>query len=490
MLKNKSKILKNLIVVFLTAALVLTFSGCGLFGVSQEPAVYISQSRIEVEKGKSVKLQAVSSDDKVISWVSESEEVATVDGEGTVTGVSAGESLITAVSSSAMASCTIVVKEKQAEPEDPDKPDVPDVPDVPPEPEKPADPEIFTLYLDSVKLTVGETVTFKAVSSLGSAVAWSSSNTSVAVVNNGLVTARTAGVAVITASTGKVSAKCTVTVVDKPPVGGDEGDNDEDASKDGYNLVWRDEFNGNALDESKWGYQLGTQDSYGNSNGPAYWGNNELQYYTKDAVAVENGALKITASRKQTGDRPYSSGRIVTRDKASWTFGYFEAKMKTPTGNGMWPAFWMLPQPPSPTSSDNEYGGLPLNGEIDIMEAKGRLGNVVDNTLHFGSLWPNNRYLTHAATMPTNTEEWHVYAVEWTKDYIAWFVDGKETFKITSDQWYTDGSSAQSAPFDKPFYILLNLAVGGNYDGGIQPGADFTSRSMYVDYVRVYEKIV
>ena len=118
------------------------------------------------------------------------------------------------------------------------------------------------------------------------------------------------------------------------------------------------------------------------------------------------------------------------------------------------------------------------------------MGNVVDNTLHFGSLWPNNRYLTHAATMPTNTEEWHVYAVEWTKDYIAWFVDGKETFKITSDQWYTDGSSAQSAPFDKPFYILLNLAVGGNYDGGIQPGADFTSRSMYVDYVRVYEKIV
>lgn len=123
------------------------------------------------------------------------------------------------------------------------------------------------------------------------------------------------------------------------------------------------------------------------------------------------------------------------------------------------------------------------------MEARGRQPDRVDNTIHFGSAWPNNKYLTKAAVLSSGIDEWHVYGVEWTADYIAWFADGVETFRLTKDRWYTDGSSVASAPFDRPFYILFNLAVGGNYDGGIAPDASFTSASMLVDYVRAYEKI-
>lgn len=455
------KTFKKFIFVLLAATLTFTVSGCGLFNSQPQSAVYISQAEISLEVGATVKLTAATTDGKSVSWVSSMETVATVDGDGTVTAVAAGETLITAASDSSMASCTVKVKEKQTS--------------------ATPDTEIFTLCLDALKLTVGESVTLKAVSSLGGEIEWSSSKPQVASVAAGRVTALALGSTVITASTGRVSAECTVTVIESVQPDGSE--------KDGYRLVWRDEFNGTALDTAKWNYQTGTQDTYGNDTGVAYWGNNEQQYYTQDAVTVENGSLKITAEKRRTGDRDYTSGRILTRDKASWTFGYFEAKMKLPVGNGMWPAFWMLPQPSSPQNTSNEYGGWPLNGEIDIMEARGRQPDRVDNTIHFGSAWPNNKYLTKVAVLSSGIDEWHVYGVEWTADYIAWFADGVETFRLTKDRWYTDGSSVASAPFDRPFYILFNLAVGGNYDGGIAPDASFTSASMLVDYVRAYEKI-
>lgn len=467
--KHISRLYKSIILI-LAAAVAAACSACS-FGPSADPAVYISQSVISLTEGQTVQLSAVASDSADVSWVSGNEAIATVSAEGLVTAKSEGEAVITAATSSALASCTVkVAKKAQAG-----------------EPAEPVDPEVLVLTLDGLELTVGESVTLKATSSLGGQIEWSSSNVAVATVSNGLVTAAAKGEAVIKAKTDYAEAQCTVTVKEAshPVIP------DPDADKEGYRLVWRDEFNGASLDTAKWGYQTGIKDIYGSSVGPDYWGNGELQYYTEDAVSVADGSLKITATKQQQGDRPYTSGRILTRDKASFTYGYFEARMKTPTGSGMWPAFWMLPQPSSPANSENEYGGWPANGEIDIMEAKGRLENKVDTTLHFGKAWNAHDYVTKETTLSSNTDEWHTYAVDWTADAISWFVDGQKVLTVTKDRWWSQDASNQGKPqpFDKPFYIIFNLAVGGMYDNYSQPDGSFTSASMYVDYVRVYEAL-
>lgn len=467
--KHISRLYKSIILI-LAAAVAAACSACS-FGSHVDPAVYISQSVISLTEGQTVQLSAVASDSADVSWVSGNEAIATVSAEGLVTAKSEGEAVITAATSSALASCTVkVAKKAQAG-----------------EPAEPVDPEVLVLTLDGLELTVGESVTLKATSSLGGQIEWSSSNVAVATVSNGLVTAAAKGEAVIKAKTDYAEAQCTVTVKEAshPIIP------DPDADKEGYRLVWRDEFNGASLDTAKWGYQTGIKDIYGSSVGPDYWGNGELQYYTEDAVSVENGSLKITATKQQQGDRPYTSGRILTRDKVSFTYGYFEARMKTPTGSGMWPAFWMLPQPSSPANSENEYGGWPANGEIDIMEAKGRLENKVDTTLHFGKAWDAHDYVTKETTLSSNTDEWHTYAVDWTADAISWFVDGQKVLTVTKDRWWSQDVSNQgkSQPFDKPFYIIFNLAVGGMYDSYNQPDGSFTSAAMYVDYVRVYEAL-
>ena len=467
--KHISRLYKSIILI-LAAAVAAACSACR-FGPSADPAVYISQSVISLTEGQTVQLSAVASDSADVSWVSGNEAIATVSAEGLVTAKSEGEAVITAATSSALASCTVkVAKKAQAG-----------------EPAEPVDPEVLVLTLDGLELTVGESVTLKATSSLGGQIEWSSSNVAVATVSNGLVTAAAKGEAVIKAKTDYAEAQCTVTVKEAshPVIP------DPDADKEGYRLVWRDEFNGASLDTAKWGYQTGIKDIYGSSVGPNYWGNNELQYYTEDAVSVADGSLKITATKQQQDDRPYTSGRILTRDKASFTYGYFEARMKTPTGSGMWPAFWMLPQPSSPANSENEYGGWPANGEIDIMEAKGRLENKVDTTLHFGKAWDARDYVTKETTLSSNTDEWHTYAVDWTADAISWFVDGQKVLTVTKDRWWSQDVSNQgkSQPFDKPFYIIFNLAVGGMYDSDNQPDGSFTSAAMYVDYVRVYEAL-
>ncbi len=467
--KHISRLYKSIILI-LAAAVAAACSACS-FGPSTDPAVYISQSVISLTEGQTVQLSAVASDSATVSWVSGNEAIATVSAEGLVTAKSEGEAVITAATSSALASCTVkVAKKAQAG-----------------EPAEPVDPEVLVLTLDGLELTVGESVTLKATSSLGGQIEWSSSNVAVATVSNGLVTAAAKGEAVIKAKTDYAEAQCTVTVKEAshPVIP------DPDADKEGYRLVWRDEFNGASLDTAKWGYQTGIKDIYGSSVGPNYWGNDELQYYTEDAVSVADGSLKITATKQQQDDRPYTSGRILTRDKASFTYGYFEARMKTPTGSGMWPAFWMLPQPSSPANSENEYGGWPANGEIDIMEAKGRLENKVDTTLHFGKAWNAHDYVTKETTLSSNTDEWHTYAVDWTADAISWFVDGQKVLTVTKDRWWSQDVSNQgkSQPFDKPFYIIFNLAVGGMYDSYNQPDGSFTSAAMYVDYVRVYEAL-
>lgn len=259
---------------------------------------------------------------------------------------------------------------------------------------------------------------------------------------------------------------------------------------DTWALIWNDEFDGDTLDLTKWSYQLGDGSQYG----IAGWGNDELQGYSEDAVSVDNGLLCIQAENTPDGDYKYSSGRIRTvTDEGESLFttkyGKIEAKMKLPAGNGLWPAFWMLPE------STEIYGIWPMSGEIDIMEARGRLTDTVCGTIHYGQPWPNNRYSGGDYFMPDgeNITQYHTYTLEWMPGQLSWFVDGQ--LFHTETNWYSRAKGADEdftypAPYDQQFYILLNLAVGGKFDEGRVPNAqkDMPAQ-MLVDYVRVYENV-
>ena len=246
-----------------------------------------------------------------------------------------------------------------------------------------------------------------------------------------------------------------------------------------WELVWNDEFDGNKLDTSKWSYQIG--------NGYNGWGNYEKQYYTKDNVTVSNGSLKITAKKEKKNGFEYTSSRIrtVTDDGQtlfSTKYGRVEARIKLPAGTGLWPAFWMMPV-------DSEYGSWPLSGEIDIMEARGRVLNEVHGTIHFGEKRPFNRNIGGSYTFDNGSDitDYHVYAVEWKENEIIWYVDDVEYFRTSN--WYTmnDGVVAEyPAPFNQEFYLILNMAVGGTYDSHRLPESGDVPGTMEVDYVRVY----
>lgn len=250
-----------------------------------------------------------------------------------------------------------------------------------------------------------------------------------------------------------------------------------------YDLDWYDEFDGESLDMTKWSYQLGT----GSSEGLTDWGNNEQEYYRAENAVVTDGVLTITAKKEPYSNKQYTSARITTRGTKgsaglyTTTFGRIEAKISLPAVTGMWPAFWMLPQ-------NSPYGGWAKSGEIDIMEVKGRLPDRWSGTIHYGGNWPNNQYSSIGDKIFPNGKtitDYHVYALEWTVDKIEWFCDNIKVGEKT--QWYADESTPKPAPFDVPFYILLNLAVGGNFDGNKMPPADFVSGDMKVDYVRSYK---
>ena len=253
-----------------------------------------------------------------------------------------------------------------------------------------------------------------------------------------------------------------------------------------WKLVWQDEFNGNKLDLTKWDYQTGTGSQYG-LNG---WGNDELQYYTPDNVSVKKGNLVIEARKEDKNGMAYTSGRIRSmKDDGTIlyapTFGRVEARMMLPKGDGIWPAFWMLP-------ATDKYGVWASSGEIDIMEAKGRLPNRTYGTVHFGQPWPGNKYTGGMYKFPEgDMTTYHVYALEWEPGSLKWFVD--DTLFYETNNWYAMDASGEKvwdypAPYDEPFYILFNLAVGGTFDEYRKPSAKEIPAQMLVDWVRVYAK--
>ena len=236
-------------------------------------------------------------------------------------------------------------------------------------------------------------------------------------------------------------------------------------------LIWQDEFDGDALDTADWNYQIGD----GCNIGVCGWGNNELQYYQLENTSVGNGTLKITAKREQVGNKVYTSSRINTKGKNEWTYGRFEANIKLPFGQGIWPAFWML-------SSSEPYGPWPESGELDIMEMIGSEPSTTHGTIHFGRS-PNNRSSGDSYTLNDGiwNDEFHTFAVEWESNVIRWYVD--DYLFSTKASVVTGGSRW---PFDHDFHFLLNLAVGGNWPGSPNATTEFP-QVMEVDYVRVYD---
>ncbi|MDD6802194.1 MAG: glycoside hydrolase family 16 protein [Mollicutes bacterium] len=246
---------------------------------------------------------------------------------------------------------------------------------------------------------------------------------------------------------------------------------------DGAKLSFQEEFNGNALNTSIWEPMIGNGSQYGIWE----WGNAERQYYQKENATVEEGRLLITAKKQQVGDYAYTSARLRTKGRVSFSRNsYIEARIKMPAIPGMWPAFWMLPE-------DNFEGkGWPTSGEIDIMEARGRVDNQTSGALHYAqNSEGNHTYKTASMTMDSITN-WHCYSVLWGDTSIVWMVDGLSFLTVSSSMWDEGYSQKDGAPFNRPFHLLLNLAVGGNFDGGVLPPSDFVSAAMEIDYVRGY----
>ncbi len=251
--------------------------------------------------------------------------------------------------------------------------------------------------------------------------------------------------------------------------------NDEVSPGDALTLVWSDEFDGTALDPYSWFFETGDGSEYGVPG----WGNNELQYYLPDNAWLEGGMLKIEAREESVGAFDYTSARINTRDRFAFRYGRIEARMRLPGGQGLWPAFWLLPQ-------DSPYGGWAASGEIDIMEAVnlgGAGGNTVHGTIHYGAEWPGNQYSGEAYLVPTNArDDFHTYAIEWDNGEIRWYVD--DVMYAMRNSWSSTGGPFP-APFDQPFYIIFNVAVGGNWPGAPDASTAFPV-TMEVDWVRVY----
>ena len=240
-----------------------------------------------------------------------------------------------------------------------------------------------------------------------------------------------------------------------------------------WELVWSDDFTGTAgtsPDNAKWSFDIGT-----GING---WGNSELQYYTNrpsNAQKDGSGNLVITARSESYAGSGFTSVRIKTKNLFEQSYGRFEARIKTPTGPGLWPAFWML-------GSNIDATPWPQCGEIDIMEQRGQEPFITHGSVHGpGYSGANAKTKAYALANGRFDTDYHIYAIEWGENYIDYFVDNFLYQRITPDdvtgQWV----------YDHPFFIILNVAVGGNFVGFPTTGTPFP-QSMYVDYVRVYKE--
>ena len=247
---------------------------------------------------------------------------------------------------------------------------------------------------------------------------------------------------------------CPGTILDAMPTGENEV------------LIWSDEFEttGSPCNDN-WVYDLG--------NGDGGWGNKEAQYYTRENATIEDDVLKITAKKETYRGYSYTSARMKTQNKFSFTYGRVEVRAKLPSGGGTWPAIWML-------GDAITTMGWPACGEIDIMEHTGNDQGITSSAIHNASGYGNTPYVNHAEYVSDVSTSFHTYGIDWTKDKIDFTVDGVVHYTYnpadkTSSNW----------PFNKPQFIILNVAMGGDLGGSIDTA--FVESTLEIDYVRVYQ---
>lgn len=231
------------------------------------------------------------------------------------------------------------------------------------------------------------------------------------------------------------------------------------ANADNWQLVWSDEFHGSISPD--WNFETG------NNNG---WGNGELEYYTSANATVQNDNLVITAKKEDMGGFHYTSARMTTQNTRAFQYGRMEARIKLPAVQGLWPAFWML-------GSDITQVGWPASGELDIMEQIDT-GNTVYGTAHWQAA--NGTHASYGLSLNTTVSDWHVYAIEWTPTTLTWYVDGTQYCVMN-----IANGVGNTYAFQNSFFLLLNMAVGGNWPGYAIDDASLPAQ-MLVDYVRVY----
>ncbi|MDR0798407.1 MAG: family 16 glycosylhydrolase [Dysgonamonadaceae bacterium] len=335
-----------------------------------------------------------------------------------------------------------------------------------PKPPTPPSKTITDISFDqsTVNLEVGdnEELDYNITPSNGNktTIVWSSSNERVAEVDDdGYVTAIGYGKAVITAETSSVISTVTIKVAEP---------------KRTYKLVWSDEFNGSSVDRNKWTYDVG-------GNG---WGNKQKEYDTDGLnTRIENGFLVIEARKETFKFNDYTSTRMNTKNNASFRYGKWEARISVPSGRGTWPAFWLMP-------TKSEYGGWPMSGEIDIMEHVGSDPRMISHAVHTGQYSGGNAW-DYQIRQDNVENNYHIYAIEWIDNYqngndaILFYVDGK--LSTIKDQGNYATSKSSDWPFDKNFYVILNLAIGGTWGGTIDDS--IFPVQMKVDYVRIYQLV-
>jgi beta-glucanase (GH16 family) len=225
-----------------------------------------------------------------------------------------------------------------------------------------------------------------------------------------------------------------------------------------YTLVWSDEFNGTTIDTSKWNMEQGNLNV-----------NNEKEYYQAANATVANGNLVITAKKETVGGFPYTSARMNTQGKVTAQYGRIEARIKLLLGAGLWPAFWML-------GANITTVSWPACGEMDIMEHI-NADSVIYGTMH----WNSNGHVSYGLTTTTSPSAYHIYAIEWDNNSIRWYVDNN--LYVTGN---IAGNINNTGAFQLPFFIILNLAVAGDFPGQTVDESNLPA-SMYIDYVRVYK---
>lgn len=410
--------------VLLSVIVALVCAGCG----GQSVKLQVSPTVLQMKPGD-IQSLTVAGNTTNAEWISSNPDVATVF-FGVVEAKAIGKTIVTVKTATESATCEVFVTG--------------------------SDGAALRITPAQVSLKRGESSQLSYGNAFDLDVTWSSSNDEIATVTqSGLVTAHKAGNATITLATSVESTTALVVV---------------EHTWGEYSLVWSDEFNGSALDESVWTIQQGA----------GGWGNQEAQYYTGRAenLRVEDGCLVIEARKEDYEGAEYTSARIMSKGKKEFTYGKLEASISLPSGGGLWPAFWTL----------GGRGNWPNCGEIDIMEYVGNVPNRILGTLH--TLKDRSGSKSSKAYWGENIEnQFHTYGVEWTqeekngKDVIRFYVDGN----VYSEQVEEVIDDDEYWPFNRPNYFIVNMAIGGTLGGTIKDIWN-EPRLMKVDWIRVYQR--